>query len=68
MIHRDEAFTTNVTTLLQPPYTQEIADPKDTVNVKEKKVKSQDLNRGRSKVYFADVVYSSQVHLVSFIL
>lgn len=68
MIHRDEAFTTNVTTLLQLPYTQEIADPKDTVNVKEKKVKSQDLNRGRSKVYFADVVYSSQVHLVSFIL
>lgn len=68
MTHRDEAFTTNVTTLLQLPYTQEIADPKDTVNVKEKKVKSQDLNRGRSKVYFADVVYSSQVHLVSFIL
>lgn len=68
MIQRDETFTTNVTTLLQLPYTQKIADPKDTVNVKEKKVKSQDLNRGRTKVYFADLVYSSQIHLESFIL
>lgn len=45
MIQRAETFTTTVTTLLQLPRMQKLLRPSDAVNVKEQKVKRQDLNR-----------------------